>query len=783
MYVQVDKELQEILQSAYQNARERKHEYLTPEHVLFSAMDFEGPRGILFSCSVDPEMVRSELEGFFKDKLPVDSNAEPDETIGLQDVIQRAMEHVDSAQKKAVDFGDVLVSIFNQPQSYAAYVLKKNGLKRLELLEVLSHGTEDPAQQLFGEDETVSEQPARTGEPGESEQTSEGGRQRKKTILEQFTRNLTEAAGEGWLEPFIGRDELIERTVQVLCRKLKNNPVLVGDPGVGKTAVAEGLARRLVDHQVPKILRGFQLYALDMGAIVAGTRYRGDFEQRMKAVIAELEQKESVILFIDEIHTIVGAGSVSGSAMDASNLLKPALAAGSIRVMGSTTYDEYRKIFEKDHALSRRFQKVEVPETNREQTLQILQGLRRGYEEHHRVRYTDEALEEAVTLSSRHIRDRSLPDKAIDVIDEAGAYVHIRQMRKAVSGEEELSADQAPAEEPVTIGVEDIETVIASIAGVPRRSVKGTEAQRLKGLDERMKKQVFGQDPAVDAVVSAVKRSRAGFREEGKPVASFLFVGPTGVGKTELARSLSSELGIPLHRFDMSEYQEKHSVARLIGAPPGYVGYEEGGLLTEAMRKTPHAVLLLDEVEKAHQDLFNVLLQIMDYATLTDNNGRKADFSNAVIIMTSNAGAREIGKTQIGFGERVIDREAIDDAVERIFSPEFRNRLDRVVTFGHLDRAIVLQIVEKEIRLFAEMLAEKGVTLEVSDALKQWIADKGYSREFGARNIARTVQEHIKEYFVDQVLFGSLRNGGRVYVDVQNDEVTFRENGSSNRQQ
>ncbi|MBN1685216.1 MAG: AAA family ATPase, partial [Spirochaetales bacterium] len=624
---------------------------------------------------------------------------------------------------------------------------------RYNLLKVISHG--GILQRPDGtEDEFTGMEPAAT-----EEAEDDGKRKRKKKdALSQFTRDLTRAAKDGELEPLIGREVILERSIQVLCRRLKNNPILVGDPGVGKTAVAEGLAARIADGKVPQVLREYTLYALDMGALLAGTRYRGDFEERLKAVIGELERRKKVILFIDEIHTIVGAGAVSGGSMDASNLLKPALQAGHIRCMGSTTFDEYKKFFDRDRALSRRFQKIEVKETSPEETYEILLGLKERYEEYHNVTFTEGALKAAVDLSAQYINDRFLPDKAIDVIDEAGAYMRIQAYKDGV-------------ETHYTLGEPEVERIIAKIAQIPERSVSVSEKDRLKNLENELKARIYGQDQAVDTVVQAVKRSRAGFRQPDKPVANFLFVGPTGVGKTELARQLADILGVPIHRFDMSEYQEKHTVARLVGSPPGYVGYEEGGLLTDAIRKTPHAVLLLDEIEKAHQDVFNVLLQVMDYATLTDNAGRKADFRNVIIIMTSNAGARDLGKALIGFGERRVSESAVKDAVERAFSPEFRNRLDKIVTFNGLDEGIVLQIVDKEIRFFATQLKEKKVEIEVSEECRKWIAREGFSNEFGARNVARLVQDKIKAYFVDEVLFGELSEGGRALVDIKDDEI------------
>jgi ATP-dependent Clp protease ATP-binding subunit ClpA len=560
----------------------------------------------------------------------------------------------------------------------------------------------------------------------------------------------------------IGRQDLLERTIQVLCRRMKNNPVHIGEPGVGKTAITEGLAQRIADGTVPAVLKDYTIYRLDMGAMLAGTRYRGDFEERMKQIIQTLEKKDKVILFIDEIHTVVGAGAVSGGSMDASNMLKPALAAGRLRCIGTTTYEEFKKYFARDRALSRRFQRIEIPEPSEEESEDILKGLQSKYEEYHNVHYTEEAIKQAVHLSAQYINDRYLPDKAIDVIDECGAYMRMKY---------EASDQQS---EPVTITEYEIEKVVSKMAKIPERSVSVSEKDRLQNLEPDLKSVVFGQENAVSNVVEAVKRSRAGFRRADKPVASFLFVGPTGVGKTELARQLADTLGIEMVRFDMSEYQEKHTVSRLIGSPPGYVGYEEGGLLVESIRKTPHAVLLLDEVEKAHQDIFNVLLQMMDYATVTDNTGKKADFRNVIIIMTSNAGARDIGKPMIGFGERQVTSQAVQDAVERIFSPEFRNRLDKVVYFDNLPQRVIEDIVRKEIMAFNEQLSEKHVRLEMTQEAISWLARHGYSEEFGARNIARLVEEKIKSYFVDAVLFGELQHGGEAEAAVEDDDIVIR---------
>jgi len=621
-------------------------------------------------------------------------------------------------------------------------------------LNTISHGVS-----AFPNEEGAAPRPDETAPPREGGKPSEKKESDGGKILRAFTTELTAKARAGEFDPLIGREDILSRTLQVLCRRLKNNPVHVGEPGVGKTALTEGLAQRIAAGKVPKKIRNAKIYALDMGALLAGTRYRGDFEERMKRVLAELQKIENVIVFIDEIHTIVGAGAVSGGAMDASNILKPALASGKLRCIGSTTFDEYRKHFEKDGALSRRFQKIDVPEPTADETLAILKGVKARYEAYHGVAYTDSALEAAVELSHRYINDRRLPDKAIDVLDEAGA----------VAG---MSADEDSG--VPTIDRPAVEAIVAKIARIPERSVSSSEVEKLQDLETELKRRIFGQDAAVEKVVEAVKRARAGFRETHKPIASLLFVGPTGVGKTELARQLADVMGVPLHRYDMSEYQERHAVAKLVGAPPGYVGYEEGGLLTEAIRKTPHAVLLLDEIEKAHADIFNALLQVMDYATLTDNTGRKADFRNVVILMTSNAGARDIGRPGIGFEGQPLNRDAVFPALEKTFTPEFRNRLDGVVNFNALTDAVVLEIVRKAVDEFRRQLKAKHVTMEVTEACYAWLVRRGHSPEFGAREIGRLIQDKIKHFFVDEVLFGRLRGGGHARADVEGDDVVVR---------
>jgi ATP-dependent Clp protease ATP-binding subunit ClpA len=824
--MRISRHVQAIINAAYNEAKVRNHEYLTPEHVLYAALAFNEVQGILLASGANLDQLKTGMENYFEQQVPTQNNTEPTQTVGFQSVLERAVLQSQSSQKQTLDIADILVSLYDEERNYCAYYLRKAGIKnRLELLESLSREYEDEGDQNFAdprgypprysrtnprpmnEGEGLREEIPEEGDPAEGAQKT---RSNKKGALERYATDLTALARQGKLEPVIGRQTELDRTVQVLCRRMKNNPVHVGDSGVGKTAITEGLAQRIVTGDVPPTLRDFSIYSLDMGALVAGTKYRGDFEERIKRVVEEMLKKEKAILFIDEIHTLIGAGSVSGSALDASNLLKPALSSGKLRCIGSTTHEEYGKFFEKDRALSRRFQKIDIEEPSQEDAVAILMGLKSKYEDYHQVHYDDEAVEGAVRLSAQFITERRLPDKAIDVIDEAGAFARIEAFKQgggpgssAVPAAERLSAeavaeaagaaaaatgagatgagtalprfappgagDQAGAgvagEPFIDIGLKLIETVVSKIARIPDMAVGESEKDRLRLLEEKLRSRIFGQDDAIMAAVKAVKRSRAGFRADHKPVANFLFVGPTGVGKTELARQLADILGVSMHRFDMSEYQERHTVSRLIGSPPGYVGYEEGGLLTDAIRKQPHSVVLLDEIEKAHPDVYNILLQIMDYATLTDNNGRKADFRNVVLIMTSNAGAREIGKSLIGFGDRVGGENEVDSAVERIFTPEFRNRLDAVIRFGHLSKEVMESIVRKELAAFNDQLAEKNVDLELTAACVEHLAEEGYSREFGARNVGRLIEDKIKAFFVDEVLFGSLSSGGTARAD------------------
>lgn len=736
----LSREIERHLNRIYQIARGKRHEYLTVEHILYAITWDRWGREIIEACGGNVERLRRNLENFMSHYIPRVSHrgeAYPKPTEAFQRVLDRAVEHVRSAEKPQADAGDVLASLMLEDESYAVYFLNQEGISRLDVLEYISHG-------VTKEDEQEYEHP--------EEETT---RRRRRDPLEQFTVNLVEKARKGEIDPLVGRQTELERIIHILARRRKHNVVLVGDPGVGKTAIVEGLALKIAREEVPAILRDAQVYALDMGALVAGTRYRGDFEERLKATIKALKKKKNVILFIDEIHTVVGAGSASGTTLDASNILKPVLTEGKIRCIGATTFEEYKNYFEKDRALSRRFQKIEVKEPSVEDTVKILKGLRDYYQDFHGVRYSDAVLRAAAELSARYINDRFLPDKAIDVIDEVGAFVKLREGRKVVT-------------------VKDVEDTVARIAMVPPRSVNSQDTDRLRNLEAELKSLVFGQDDAIEKVVSAIKRAKAGLGSPTRPIGCFLFVGPTGVGKTELAKQLAQILGIKFIRFDMSEYMEKHSVSRLIGAPPGYVGFDQGGLLTDEIRRNPHSVLLLDEIEKAHPDIFNVLLQVMDYATLTDNTGRKADFRNVILIMTSNVGAREADRGVIGFGDRQEDARAkCLEAVQKVFSPEFRNRLDAIVSFSGLSKETMLKIVDKFIREIQEQLKEKRVILKVTDALREHLAEKGFDPKYGARPLARVIEKTLKDPLAEEILFGPLRTGGEVVADLKDGRVTF----------
>ncbi|SKA73226.1 ATP-dependent Clp protease ATP-binding subunit ClpA [Clostridium sp. USBA 49] len=743
----IDRLLNEIFIVAYNKAKEGKHEYITPEHILYASLFFDESRKILENCGGDIEKLKRDIQNYFNDYIAKVDNKEPIQTLGIENMLSKAASHVLACGKKIITFEDVLIAIYDEEESFASFFLRDQGIKRIDILNFISY---DISSDINFEEKINEEK---------YEKYEREDNINEESLLKTFSVDITEKAEKGELDPFIGREEILQRTLQVLCRRQKNNPIYVGDPGVGKTAVIEGIAQLIVSDKVPKPLKNYKIYSLDMGSMIAGTKYRGDFEERVKNILNEIIQKEKAMVFIDEIHTIVGAGSVSGGAMDASNILKPFLDRGRIKVIGATTYEEYKKIFEKDRALSRRFQKIEVPETSVDDTYKILLGLKDKYESYHNVIYEDEALKAACELSFKYIQDKFLPDKAIDVIDEAGAYAR-------------LNSDKE--NKKIIITIKEIEKMVSFIGKIPEQSVSANEIDILKNLENFLKASIYGQDNAIDTVVKAIKRSRAGFNEGEKPIASLLFVGPTGVGKTELSKQLAISLGIPLIRFDMSEYQEKHTASRLIGAPPGYAGYDEGGLLTDAIRKTPHCVLLLDEIEKAHPDVLNILLQIMDYAKLTDNTGKKADFKNVILIMTSNAGAKEIGKNIIGFGERIVEEEAINKEIERFFSPEFRNRLNDIVLFNNMDKSMAILIAKKAIRNFEEKLKSKSINLVVTDKCYEYIALNGLASNYGAREINRIVEQKIKPYFVDEVLFGELSNGGTASIDINNNNIVIK---------
>jgi ATP-dependent Clp protease ATP-binding subunit ClpA len=738
----IAKELQLSFKQALLDARAMRHEYLTLEHLLLALTKEPKTQKVLTACGASVKRLRQRLETFLRDtgeRLPEGVTAEPQQTIGIERVLQRAAIHALSADQKVIEGGDVLVAMFREDDCHALYLLQQEGITRLDLLNYLSHGI------------------SKNGEPEEEVEAQPGGSEEEgapvRDPLKSFALNLMVEAEEGRIDPLIGRERELERTLQVLCRRRKNNPIYVGDSGVGKTAIAEGLALRIHEGNVPDALKGAVIYSLDMGAVLAGTKFRGQFEERLKGVLKALQKQPNAILFIDEIHTIVGAGATTGGgSIEASNILKPVLAAGRLRCIGSTTYQEYKASFERDRALGRRFQKIEIGEPSIEDSVLILQGLKSRYEEHHAVTYEDPAIRGAVELAAKYINERFLPDKAIDVIDEAGAADRLRPEDRRTG----------------RVTLHDVEAVVAKMAKIPEKSVSASERDSLANLEPALRAVIYGQDPPIHELVAAIKLARSGLRSPEKPIGSFLFSGPTGVGKTELAKQLARVLGVEFLRFDMSEYSEQHTVSRLIGAPPGYVGFDQGGLLTDAIRKHPYSVLLLDEIEKAHPELFNVLLQVMDHATLTDNNGRKADFRNVVLILTTNAGAREMSSTAVGFGDRVVgpDTSKAKKAIERTFTPEFRNRLDGWILFAGLEPATILQVVDKEVRLLQEQLVDKNVTLELTPAARGWLAEHGYDPQFGARPMARLVDQQLKKALAESLLFGELQRGGVARFDL-----------------
>jgi ATP-dependent Clp protease ATP-binding subunit ClpA len=748
----IDKELQATLRKAFDRAGLMRHEYVTLEHLLLALTEDPKASKALHACGADVRRLRKQLEEFMQERLsrvPEAVTVEPRQTLAVERVLQRAAIHAISSEMKTIDGSNVLVQILKEEESYAAFVLQEEGVSPLDLKRYIAHGVGTDI--VPGDSDAYTD----TGFDDDEDESSAG-----RDPLEAFATDLIAEAAEGRIDPLIGRDEELDRTVQILCRRRKNNPVFVGEPGVGKTAIAEGLARRVHEGRVPEVLGDAKIYSLDMGALLAGTKFRGQFEERLKAIMKRLEEIDNAILFIDEIHTIVGAGATTGSSMDASNILKPALASGKLRCMGSTTYADFKHL-DRDRALARRFQKVEVQEPSVEDTIDILKGLRQYYEEHHDVKYDDDAIEAAAHLAQKHITERFLPDKAIDVIDEAGSLERMRPK----------------AERTHRITIHEIERVVSKMARVPVESVSAKERDQLKELGTELRKVIFGQDPAIDKVVSAITLARAGLRADHKPIGSFLFAGPTGVGKTELARQLAKVMGVELLRFDMSEYGERHSVSRLIGAPPGYVGFDQGGLLTDAVRKHPHAVVILDEIEKAHGELFNILLQVMDHAKLTDNNGREADFRNIVLVMTTNAGAFEATEKVVGFGGGDEPQDFATgrarQAIERIFTPEFRNRLDAAVYFAGLHKDVIRKVVDKEVALLGDMLAEKKVQLEMSDAARDWLAEHGYDPQMGARPMARLVEQKLKKALAEAMVFGSLKEGGTARADVENDDIVL----------
>ncbi|MFZ5775782.1 MAG: ATP-dependent Clp protease ATP-binding subunit ClpA [Thermodesulfobacteriota bacterium] len=739
----INAKLEAALVRAIREAKVRKHEHVTVEHILYGLLDDELAARIIHGCGGEPETMKKKLEEFFEASLPAIKGGlghDPIQTLGFNRVLQRAIAHVQSCGKKEVDAGDVLAAIFAETESFAVYFLHSEGISKLDVTEYISHSLPGGAQ------------PREEQKP---EEKKEGGEPKQSDALEKYTISFRDRAEEGRIDPLVGRDLELERVMQTLCRRRKNNPMLVGEPGVGKTAIAEGLALRIHEGRVPELLNDVEIRLLDMGGLLAGTKYRGDFEQRLKAVVTAVEQDPRIILFIDEIHTIVGAGATSGGSMDASNLLKPALQAGTMRCIGSTTYEEYRNHIEKDRALSRRFQKIDITEPSVEETVAILTGLLPKYEEHHGVSYSTTAVRAAAELADRYITDRFLPDKAIDVLDEVGA-----SFRLAEAGRKRRA-----------VTVRDVEKVVSRLARIPAKSATGADLSRLRELDATLRTRIFGQDHAIGALVTAVKRARAGLKRPEGPTGSFLFAGPTGVGKTEVARQLAAAMGVHFERYDMSEYMEKHAVSRLIGAPPGYVGFDQGGLLTDAIRKHPHCVLLLDEIEKAHPDLFSILLQVMDHATLTDNNGRKADFRNVILIMTTNAGARELSERAIGFTSTSSGRD--QKALKNLFSPEFRNRLDATITFNPLDSALMERIVDKMAAELSSQLAERKVAIELTPAARTWLAARGYEPEFGARPLRRLIMQEIGDALTEEILFGRLSKGGTARVSVRDRKLAY----------
>lgn len=741
----LSQELEFSLNAAFQSAREKRHEYITVEHLLSALLDNPSAARVLRACGGNLDELRRNLTAFLRDNVPVlppESETDTQPTLGFQRVIQRAVLHVQGVGKKEVNGANVLIAIFGEKDSHAVYFLHKQNISRFDVVNYISHGI----SKVPGENQPELPPPEETDEGASTE----------KSPLDVFTVNLNERARQGKIDPLIGRTHEVERTVQILCRRRKNNPLFVGEAGVGKTAIAEGLAKKIVEGEVPDILKNSTIYSLDMGALLAGTKYRGDFEKRLKAVLNQVRKQERAILFIDEIHTIIGAGAASGGAMDASNLLKPALASGDLKCIGSTTYQEYRGIFEKDRALSRRFQKIDVVEPSVDETIQILQGLKSRFEQHHGVKYTSHALRSAAELSARYINDRHLPDKAIDVIDEAGASLHLLP----------------PSKRKKTIGVSDIEHIVSKIARIPPKSVSSNDKEALRTLERDLKMVVFGQDDAIDALATSIKMARSGLSHPEKPIGSYLFSGPTGVGKTEVTRQLAKILGLELIRFDMSEYMERHTVSRLIGAPPGYVGFDQGGLLTDSITKHPHAVLLLDEIEKAHPDVYNLLLQVMDHGTLTDNNGRKADFRSVIIVMTTNAGAEQLSRASMGFTKQNHTGDETE-VLKRVFSPEFRNRLDAMIPFKPLSPDTIGHVVSKFVLELEAQLEEKHVEIDVDERARAWLAKHGYDPAMGARPMARLIREKIKKALADEILFGKLAHGGSVDVTEEGGELAF----------